>query len=124
MDWVHISMCKKRPVQESSGASLVKRPHLESRIETHPDGKKSAGGSESVPVLLLLGRRGGMRGSESPDMSTVHSLHIIPVFSSAGWVCFPIFWFNGEALLLTGLCLIWYTQGHTLPCSVISGCSM
>ena len=34
-----------RPVPESSGASLAKRPHLESGTETHPGGKKSAGGS-------------------------------------------------------------------------------
>ena len=32
-------------MSESSGASLAKRPHLEGRIETHPGGKKSAGGS-------------------------------------------------------------------------------
>ena len=32
----------------SSGASLAKRPHLESRTETHPGGKKSAGGSVST----------------------------------------------------------------------------
>ena len=30
---------------ESSGASLAKRPQLESRIETYPDGKKHAGSS-------------------------------------------------------------------------------
>ena len=34
---------QKRPVPESSGASLAKRPHLESVIEIHPGGKKSAG---------------------------------------------------------------------------------
>ena len=33
---------------ESSGSSLAKRPHLESRIETYPGGKKSAGGSFSA----------------------------------------------------------------------------
>ena len=36
---------QKRPVPESSGASLAKRPHLESGTETCPDGKKSAGSS-------------------------------------------------------------------------------
>ena len=39
---------QKRPVSESSAVTLVKRPHLESRIGTHPGGKKSAGGSVSV----------------------------------------------------------------------------
>ena len=32
---------------ESSGASLAERPYLECRIQTYPDGKKSAGGSVS-----------------------------------------------------------------------------
>ena len=32
----------------SSGASLAKRPHLESGTETHQGGKKSAGGSVST----------------------------------------------------------------------------
>ena len=35
-------------VPGSSGASLAKRPHLESRNEAHPSGKKSAGGSVST----------------------------------------------------------------------------
>ena len=39
---------QKRPVLELSGASLAKRPHLESRIETHQGGKKSAVGSVSA----------------------------------------------------------------------------
>ena len=33
---------QRRPVPESSGASLAKRPDLESRIEIHLGGKKSA----------------------------------------------------------------------------------
>ena len=36
---------QRRPVLESSGASLAKRQYLESRTETHPGGKKSVGGS-------------------------------------------------------------------------------
>ena len=33
---------------ETSGASLPKMLHLEGRIETHPGGKRSAGGSVSA----------------------------------------------------------------------------
>ena len=43
---------QKRPLSGSvpgtSGASLPKRPHLESGNEVHPSGKKSAGGSIST----------------------------------------------------------------------------
>ena len=43
----HFTM-KKRPVPGSSGASLAKRPHLESGNEAHPGGKKSTGASVST----------------------------------------------------------------------------
>ena len=39
---------QKRPVPGSSGASLAKRPHLESGNETHPASKKSAAGGVSA----------------------------------------------------------------------------
>ena len=39
---------KKRPVSEYIGASLAKRHHLESKIEAHPGGRKSIGGSVST----------------------------------------------------------------------------
>ena len=40
---------QKRPVPGSNGASLAKRrPHLENGTETHPGGKKSAGGRVSA----------------------------------------------------------------------------
>ena len=42
-----ISVCK-RPVLETSGASLAKMPHFESRIETCQGGRKSTGGSVSA----------------------------------------------------------------------------
>ena len=35
---------QKRPVPESGRASLAERPHLESKTEICPGGKKSAGG--------------------------------------------------------------------------------
>ena len=39
-NWFPVTV-QSRPVLEFSGASLAKRPHLESRIETCPGGKKS-----------------------------------------------------------------------------------
>ena len=47
--WIgfHFNMWKG-PLPESSGASLAKRPHLESGTETHSSGKKSAGDSVSA----------------------------------------------------------------------------
>ena len=39
---------QKGPVPGSSGASLARRPHLESRTDTHPGNKKSADGSVSA----------------------------------------------------------------------------
>ena len=39
---------QKRPVPGSSGASLAKRPYLESGNVAHPSGKKSNGGSVST----------------------------------------------------------------------------
>ena len=41
---------------------LAKRPHLESRIETHPDGKKSAGGS--VSASAADGRKKEVHGGQ------------------------------------------------------------
>ena len=49
---------QKRPVPGSSGASLAKRPHLESGTETHPGGKKSAGGSVSASSADARRKRG------------------------------------------------------------------
>ena len=58
---------QKRLVPTSIGASLAKRHHLEDRIEGHPGGRKSTGGSV-LPVQLMLGRRGAM-GVGTPDVS-------------------------------------------------------
>ena len=55
----------KRPMSGSvpgiSGASLPKRPHLESGNEAHPSGKKSAGGSVSTSSAESR-RKGGHGG--------------------------------------------------------------
>ena len=53
-------------VPGTSGASLPKRPHLESGNDTHPSGKKSAGGSVSTSSAETR-RKGGM-GVGIPDV--------------------------------------------------------
>ena len=53
-------------VPGTSGASLPKRPHLESGIEAHPSGKKSAGCS--VSTSSAEARRRGAVGVSIPDV--------------------------------------------------------
>ena len=111
---------------ECSGASLAKRPHLDSRIENCPGGKKSAGGS--VSVSSADARKKGAMGVGTPDVS------LSTAFSSSSSLVLQIdmlshFWINREALLPTGLCLIWFrvtmfSLGHVLTFSVISGSSV
>ena len=101
---------QKRPMSGSvpgtSGASLPKRPHLESGNEGHLSGKKSAGGS--VSTSSAESRRKGAWGSavlmcQSPQcLQPPHHLHL-QLFRL---VCFSNFLINGEALHPTGLCLI------------------
>ena len=59
---------QKRPMSGSvpgiSGASLPKGPHLGSGNETHPGGKKSAGGSVSTSSAESR-RKGGHGGQHS-----------------------------------------------------------
>ena len=55
---------QKRPVPGSSGASLAKRPNLESGNEAHPSGKESAGGSVSTRSANTR-RKGVCRGQWS-----------------------------------------------------------
>ena len=59
---------QKRPISRSvpgtSGASLPKRPHLESGTEAHQSGKKSAGGSVSTSSAESR-RKGGHGGQHS-----------------------------------------------------------
>ena len=86
MDWIPFTV-QKRLMPESSDASLAKRPHLESRTETHPGGKKSAV-VVYEPVLLMLGRRVTV-GVSVPDVyqSTASPSSLSLVFS--GWYAFP-----------------------------------
>ena len=53
---------QKRPVPGSSGASLAKRPHLESGTEAHPGGKKSAG--SGVSASFADARNKGSHGGQ------------------------------------------------------------
>ena len=119
--WFHFTV-QKRPlpgsVSGSSGASLAKRPHLESGNEVHPSGKKSVGGSVSTSFADT--RRKGGHGGWCSDVlqSSVSSLS-----SSAVLQVGMLFKFfnNGEALHLTGLFLIWFGVsifrfGPALPC--------
>ena len=56
----------KKPVPESSGAFLAKRPHLKSRIEAHPGGKKCADGS--VSASSADARKKGAMGVSIPGV--------------------------------------------------------
>ena len=58
---------QKGPVPRSSGASLVKVPHLETGTETHQEGKKSAG--SGVAASCADARRKGAMGVSIPDVS-------------------------------------------------------
>ena len=94
--------------------------------EAHPSGKKSAGGS--VPTSSANTRRKGVCGVSASDVSQSSAS------SSSSSAVFQVgmlfkFFINGEALHLTGLCLIWFwvtifSLGAVLPCSVTSDSSM
>ena len=79
-----------------------------------------------LSVLLMLRRRGAMRVGTDLSQSTTSSSSLSSVLQ-VGMLWH--FWINGEALLPTGLCLIWFRVtisclGHICPCSIISGSSM
>ena len=92
---------QKRPVPGSTGACLAKRPHVESRTESHLGGKESAGGGVSASSADT--RRKGGYGGLHPRCVTVLSLFIIFICSfSVGMLSH--FSIIGETLLVTGLC--------------------
>ena len=118
---VHFNV-PKGPVPESNGASLAKRSHTESTVRAHAGGRKSAGGS--VSASSADAKKKGNCGVGTLDVSQTTVL----IFSFAGLYTFPFF-INGDALLPTGLCFIWFrltifSLGHIFPCSIISGSSM
>ena len=111
---------QKKPVLESRGAFLAKRPHLESRIETHPGGKKSAG--DSVPASSADARKKGGMGVSTPDVSqSTASSSISSSVFQVGML--SNFWIIGEALLLTGL-VPNMVQGHYLQLRSALTCSI
>ena len=103
---------QKRPLSGSvpgtSGASLPKRPHLESGNEAHLSGKKSTGGSVSTSSMESRRKREAWRlgflmcqTCQSPQpLHPPHHLHL-QLFRL---VCCSNFLINGEALQPTGLC--------------------
>ena len=60
----------------------------------------------STPVLPILGRKGPM-GVSTPDVSWSSASSSSSSQQFFRLVCFSNFSINGEALHLTGLCLIW-----------------
>ena len=109
----------------SSGASVAKRPHLESGTKTYPGGKMSAGGSVSASSVDTK-KKGPWHSALLMCHSPWPPYH--PNLQFFKLVCFPIFWINEETLLLMGLCLIWFrvtifSLDHTLLCSITSGSS-
>ena len=87
---------------------------------------RSAGGS--VSASSTDARKNGAMGSALLICHIAQPPHH-PQLQFFRLVCFPNFWISGEALLLTGLCLIWFritifSLGHALPYSIISGSSM
>ena len=91
-----------------SGTSLAKRPHLECGNEAHPSGR-SLLVAVSPPVLLRLGERGAV-GVGTTDVPGSSASSASPSSTSAAFRFGMLFKFliNGEALHLTGLCLIWF----------------
>ena len=73
---------------ESSGASLANISHLESGTETHPGGKKSAGGS--VSANSADARKKGAMGSVLLICHSPQAPHH-PHLQFCRLVCFPIF---------------------------------
>ena len=79
---------------------------MESRIETHPVGKKSACGS--VFTGFADGRKKGRAWGLALLMCHSPQPPHHPHLQICRLVCFPIFGINGAALLPKGLCLIWF----------------
>ena len=84
----------------------------------------------SPPVLLSQEEKGGM-GVSTPDVPEPSTSSSSPSSTSATFQVGMLFKFliNGEALLPTGLCLIWFgvtifSLDPSLPCSMTSGTLM
>ena len=113
-------------MSESSGASLAKRPHFVSRIETCPGGKMSVGCN--VSASSADARKKGAVDVSAPDVSwsTASSSSSSLVFQADMLSSFFDQW---RSISSKGLCLIWFrftifSFDQALPYSVISGSSM
>ena len=95
---------QERSVPESSGASLAKRPCLESRTESCQKVAESLLVVVSLPVNLTLGGRGAMGVAFLMHYSPQPHHHLLLLLCRLVHV--PSFQISGEALLPTGLCLI------------------
>ena len=82
-------MCERDLCQRSSGASLAKRPYLESRIEACMGGRKSAGGS--VSVSFADAEKKGSCGVSTTDVSQSTASISSSFCCAMRLVCFPIF---------------------------------
>ena len=109
---------QKRPmsgfVPGTSGASLPKRPHLESGNKVHPSGKKTAGGSVS-PSSAETRRKGGM-GVSIPDVPESSASSASSSSTSATFQVGMFFKFFDQCRSITSnrtvLNMVW---GHHLP---------
>ena len=99
---------QKRPTPGSSGASLAKRPHLESGNEAHPSGMKSTGGSVTTSSADARREAMGVGAPDVPPSSTSSS------FLSAVFQVSMLFNFLDQWRRITGLCLIWFCGHHLL----------
>ena len=103
---------QKRPLSRSvpgtSGASLPKRPHMESGNEAHPSGR-SLLVAVSPPVLLSLVERGAW-GSALLNVPGSSASSASSSYTPAAFQFGMLFKFliNGEALHPKGLYLIWF----------------
>ena len=86
---------QKRPLAGSvpgtSGASLPKRPHLESGNEAHPSGKKSAGGSASISSTESRGKEECGGWHSCARALNLFILLIIYICNFSGWYAFQFF---------------------------------
>ena len=112
-----------RPVSQSSGSSLAKRPHLEIRTETYLGSRKSAGGS--VSVSYAKARKMGDSGTGTPDVSqsTASSSSLSSIVQVGMLSHFLDQWRN----ITCNRFVLNMVQGyhhHTLSCFMTSGSSM
>ena len=108
---------QKRPVSESSGASLAKRSHLESRIEACPGDRKSADGSVSARSADAM-KKGAIRVSTSDVLqSTASSSSSSSVLQVGMLSCFFFFFLDKRRSITPNRCVLNMVQGHHLQLS-------